>query len=365
MDVQSVVVTGIGLMSPLGAGRDIGWKKLLDGVSGVRAGAAVCPLSGSREPRAVQLALAAAEEAAREAGLPAGPRLGERWGCSVSASKPIVSEGLRWLPPEEVPFAVARRFGVCGPVLNVSSACATGLHSVMTAAGWIREGRCDAVLAGSAESSLHPLYLAGFSQMGVLSTRGTVRPFDRDRDGFVVGEGAAVFVLEREEPALRRGAEIYGRIAGWDFSCDASHAVRFNSGGDRIAASLARALGRAGVSPRNVDYLNAHGTATLMNDELEVRALKAVFGGASVPPVSSTKGATGHLLGATGAVELAFCLLALKTGRLPPTVNLSHPIAREFDFVPNKGRPARLSTAVSLSFGFGGAIGAMVVQNPC
>jgi 3-oxoacyl-[acyl-carrier-protein] synthase II len=228
--------------------------------------------------------------------------------------------------------------------MNLSSACATGLQSVMAAAEWLREGRCDAVLAGASESSLHPLYLSGFSRMGVLSGTGRVRPFDSGRDGFVIGEGAAVFVLERESAARARAARVYGALAGWDFSSDASHATRFNSGGEKIAASLTRALGRAGEGPEAVDYLSAHGTATPANDPLEVQALRRVFGGLR-PRVSSTKAATGHLLGRA----------------LPPTLNLADPLAGDIDFLPKPlVRPSRV--AATLSFGFGGSLAAAVVR---
>jgi 3-oxoacyl-[acyl-carrier-protein] synthase II len=384
--MPGVVVTGIGLVTPLGADRESSWKRLSAGESGVVDGEARAPLAADGPPRAVQLALAAAREALADAGGPAGP-LGERWGCLVSCSKPLpphpsfrrplplsgrgedesfpllLGEGAgegTFLWPDIVPSTVARSFGVTGPVMNLSSACATGLQSVMAAAEWLREGRCDAVLAGASESSLHPLYLSGFSRMGVLSGTGRVRPFDSGRDGFVIGEGAAVFVLERESAARARAARVYGALAGWDFSSDASHATRFNSGGEKIAASLTRALGRAGEGPEAVDYLSAHGTATPANDPLEVQALRRVFGGLR-PRVSSTKAATGHLLGATGAAELAFCLLALRDGVLPPTLNLADPLAGDIDFLPKPlVRPSRV--AATLSFGFGGSLAAAVVR---
>jgi 3-oxoacyl-[acyl-carrier-protein] synthase II len=361
--LRRAVVTGIGLATPLGRDRESSWNALLAGESGVREGRGECPLSPSSAPRAVQLALAAAREATADASSEDTP-LGERWGCSVSCSKPMLTrsaEGRPWSfeRPGVVPATLAARFGVAGPVLNLASACATGLHSAMIAAEWIREGRCDAVLAGASESSLHPLYVSGFHQMGVLSRKGRVRPFDRDRDGFVIGEGAAVFVIEERERARLRGARIYGELLGWDFSCDGSHATRFNSHGQRISRSLERALSRANFSPQDVGYLNAHGTATVLNDDLETQALSRVFHRSS-PLISSTKGATGHLLGATGAVELAFCLLALRDKKAPPTLNLSNPIA-DFDFVSGKPRRLESDCAATVSFGFGGALGSLVL----
>jgi 3-oxoacyl-[acyl-carrier-protein] synthase II len=244
--------------------------------------------------------------------------------------------------------------------MNLSSACATGLQSVMAGAEWVREGRCDFVLAGAAESSLHPLFTSAFEQLGVLSNSGRPRPFDKGRDGFLMGEGAAVFLLESRASAVRRDAKIYGTLLGWDFACDAHHATRFNSNGARIAGSLERALARAGVSAGDVGYVNAHGTGTALNDRLEALALTAVFGGRGAA-VSSTKAATGHLLGAAGAVELAFTFLALRDGILPPTLNLSDPETADLDFIPETSRARAVRAAAALSFGFGGSIAAAVV----
>ncbi len=364
-ELRRVVVTGLGLITPLGSGRESSWSALAAGESGVlpsaagRAASAPAAVPFSKDPRAVRFALSAAEEALLDAGF-SGP-LGERGGVLVSCSKPLL-HGDGVLPPETVPHAVACEFGAEGPVMNLSSACATGVQSVMAAAGWIREGRCDRALAGASESSLHPLYLAGFEKMGVLSETGRVRPFDRRRDGFVMGEGAGVFHLETLDAARRRGAPIYGELTGWDFACDAHHAARFNSNGRRMADTLSRALRRSGLSPEDLDHVNAHGTATLLNDALETQALLSLFGGEKRPLVSSTKGATGHLLGATGAVELAFCLLALRDGRVPPTLNLEEPETDRLDFVPARSRAAAVRRAASLSFGFGGSLAAVVVE---
>lgn len=356
---EDIVVTGIGMVTPLGAGRETSWRGVLSGNSAVEKGGARAPLTADSQPRTVQLALTAAQEALTDAGLQP-PSLGERWGCVVSASKPIIS-GTDFLQPDRVPQILAQTFGVQGPVMNLSAACATGVQSAMVGAEWLKEGRCDAVLCGAAESSLEPLYQAGFEQMGVLSKEGRVRPFDRGRDGFVIGEGAAVFVLERASGARDRGAPSYGFLRGWDFSCDAHHATRFNSNGAKIARGLARAMDRAGVAAAQVGYVNAHGTATPLNDRLEAQALTVIFSGTDVS-VSSTKGATGHLLGATGAVELAFTLLALRDGRLPPTLHLQAPETKALDFVPGRAQAKHLAHAATVSFGFGGAIGALVAE---
>jgi len=365
---QRVVVTGIGLETPLGEGREITWRRLCDGETGIVGGRAVVPVEDTEVHRALHFALLAAEEAVDEAKV-LRFITGERAGCIVSSSKPLLSEahenkdGLSYLEPNSVPRAVARYLEMTGPQLNVTSACATGLHSVMVGAEWIREGRCDVVLAGASESSLHPLYQAGFSQMGVLSPSGCVRPFDRQRNGFVLGEGAAVLCLESLQHVRERGAKYYGELLGWDISSDGEHAFRFNSNGERIARSLRRALQRGGVSTDVVDYINAHGTATPLNDRLEVQALLSVFNDKRRVRVSSTNAATGHLLGATGAVELAFCLLAMRDEIAPPTLNLDSPETDLLDFLPNRAKPCFVDYASTLSFGFGGAIASMVAGN--
>lgn len=358
------VVTGIGLVCPLGADRERGWSVVRDGGRATfSADGARAPLEANDQARTIQLALRAAHEAWADSGLQAVDP--DRVSCVVSSSKPIfLSAGpLALAGPERVACEVAKRFGAQGVVMNVASACATGAHSLLTAADWVREGRADVVLAGAAESALHPLYLAGFQQMGVLSKQGIVRPFDRARDGFVVGEGAAVFVVEPLDQARDRGADLYGEILGGNFSSDAHHATRFNSQGRTMAACLRKALDQAGLSTDDVDYVNAHGTATALNDSLETQALVSLFP-VNPPPVSSTKGATGHLLGATGAVEIAFCFLALRDKTIPPTLNLENPETDRLDFVPHQGRPAEVDRVASLSFGFGGALSSVVVGVP-
>ncbi len=361
--MRRVVVTGVGLVSPLGPDRESGWRALVDGSSATDPEGGRAPLIDDGGPRAVTLALAAAGEAWRNAGLKDAAGIGgERLGCLVSSSKPLppTAPGGPWRAPDEVPTAVARALGAEGPVMNLAAACATGAQSLLAAAGWIAEGRADVVLAGAAESALHPLYRAGFAQMGVLSKAGRVRSFDRDRDGFMMGEGAAVFVLESVDSAAARGARIWAEVLGGDFSSDAHHATRFNGNGERMTACLRRALTRAGLTADDLDYVNAHGTATLLNDALESQALRRLFPRGTTP-VSSTKGATGHLLGATGAVEISFTLLALRDGVLPPTLHLEHPVVPDMDFVPNRARPANLRRAASVSYGFGGALSAVVL----
>jgi 3-oxoacyl-[acyl-carrier-protein] synthase II len=355
-----VAVTGIGLVTPLGPDRELSWKSLLAGNCAAAPGGAWAPFDELPEPRALRFAKDAAGEALLDAGVDVP--LGERTGILVSCSKPLMDSPLI-LPGDSVPHVVAWETGAGGPVMNLSAACATGAQSVMAAAEWILEGRCDAALAGAAEASLLPLYVAGFQRMGVLSPSGVVRPFDRRRDGFIMGEGAGVLYLERESSARRRGAHIYGLLSGWHFGCDATDAVRMNGGGRWMAGSLAGALRRAGWDREDLDYVNAHGTATRLNDGLETLALESVYDGAGRRPlVSSTKGATGHLLGATGAIELAFCLLAMRDGRVPPTLHLDQPESSRFDFVPNTSRTTRVRRSASLSFGFGGSLAAVVME---
>lgn len=357
-----MVVTGIGLVTPLGPDRELSWRSLLAGNCAALPGGAWAPFDDLPEPRALRFAKDAAGEALRDAGVEVP--LGERTGVLVSCSKPLMDSPLL-LPPDSVPHVVAWETGAGGPVMNLSAACATGAQSVMAAAEWILEGRCDAALAGASEASLLPLYVAGFQRMGVLSAGGVVRPFDRRRDGFIIGEGAGVFYLEKESSARRRGARMYGVLAGWHFGCDPTGAVRMNGGGRRMAGALSGALRRAGRAPVDVDYVNAHGTATRLNDGLEVLALEAVFKDAARRPlVSATKGATGHLLGATGAVELAFCLLAMRDDRVPPTLHLEEPETPGFDFVPDGSKSAAVKCAASLSWGFGGALAAVVMEKP-
>jgi 3-oxoacyl-[acyl-carrier-protein] synthase II len=311
-------------------------------------------------PRALRLVRMAAAEAFRDAGLSASPD--ERTAVLVSGSKPILG-GPFPLPPETVVYEAARAVKATGPVMNVSAACATGIHSLAAAVGWIQSGRCDAVFAGAAESSFHPLYEAGFRRMGVLSRSGWTRPFDRDRDGFIMGEGAGVLYVETLDSAVRRGAKIYAEVTGWALGSDAHHPTRFNGNGRRMADTLGGALRRAGRRLEDIDYINAHGTATRLNDELESAALEGLYRGISRRPlVSSTKGATGHLLGAAGAVEIGFTLLAIRDGCVPPTVGLENPQSDAFDFVPARARETPVRRAASLSFGFGGTLAAVILE---
>jgi 3-oxoacyl-[acyl-carrier-protein] synthase II len=254
---------------------------------------------------------------------------------------------------------ISIRLGAKGINYAPVSACATGTHSIGEAGEAIRRGDADVVIAGGFDCGVTPLGLAGFSAARSLSTRnddpqGASRPFDADRDGFVMGEGGAVLVLEELEHARSRGARIYGELAGYGASADAYHLTAPDPSGDGARRAMQQALDSAGVSPSAVDYINAHGTSTGLGDAAETGAIKQVFG-ADAPPVSSTKSMTGHLLGGAGSLEAAICLLAMRYGVLPPTINYTTPDPEcDLDYVPNIAREAVLRSALSNSFGFGG-----------
>ncbi len=278
-----------------------------------------------------------------------------------------INEGERGVSPLFVPMmmpnaaagVVAMRLGALGPGWSVASACATGAHAIGEATRLIQRGDVDAVVAGGTEAALTGLCLAAFKRMGATSKVGRSCPFDARRDGFVMGEGAGVFVLEREEHAKARGATILGRVAGYGATNDAFHITQPDPEGRGAVAAMKLALADADASPGDVGYLNAHGTSTPLNDKAEAGAVRAVFDGSS-PPVSSTKSQIGHLLGAAGAVEAVATLGAIQRGVLPPTINFEEPDPEiDLDVVPDGPREAPgLELALSNSFGFGG-------QNAC
>jgi 3-oxoacyl-[acyl-carrier-protein] synthase II len=256
---------------------------------------------------------------------------------------------------------VAIAFGMRGPNLGLSSACASGTNAIGEAAEVIRRSAAEVMLAGGAEAAILPLPMAGFNSMGALSTRNDApqaasRPFDKDRDGFVAGEGAAVLVLESEAHALKRGARIYGEVLGYGSTNDAHHISAPLENGEGAVACMLQALAQARLAPGRIDYLNAHGTSTPLNDKSETAAVKTVFGEhARALPISSTKSMTGHLLGAAGGLEAVFCVYALQAGCLPPTINYQTPDPEcDLDYVPNTARQAPVQVVMSNSFGFGG-----------
>jgi 3-oxoacyl-[acyl-carrier-protein] synthase II len=259
------------------------------------------------------------------------------------------------------PGHIAMRYGAKGPNITTTTACAASSHAIGEALRAIRSGICDVVIAGGAEATITPLGLGGFCSMKALSTRNDApeaasRPFDKDRDGFVMGEGSAILILEELEFARKRGAKIYGELLGYGASADAHHVTAPAPGGEGAVRAMAAALADGGVAPGALDYINAHGTSTPYNDLFETMAIKTVFGDrAKRIAISSTKSMTGHLLGAAGAIEAMFCVLALQEGVIPPTINYTTPDPEcDLDYVPNAARRQAIRYALSNSFGFGG-----------
>ncbi|RMD87941.1 MAG: beta-ketoacyl-[acyl-carrier-protein] synthase II, partial [Candidatus Dadabacteria bacterium] len=266
------------------------------------------------------------------------------------------------------PGNIAIRYGLKGVNFTVTSACTSATHAIGESYRMIKEGVQDLILTGGSESTITPIGVGGFCSMKALSTRNdepekASRPFDRDRDGFVLSEGATILVLEPLETAEKRGADIYCEITGYGASCDAFHITAPPETGEGAALCMKNAIDSAGLSPTDITYINAHGTSTPANDPIETRAIKEVFGSYAKEGlmVSSTKSMTGHLLGAAGAIEAAFCCLAIRTGIVPPTINLDNPDEEcDLDYVPLKARNAKVEHALSNSFGFGGTNGALI-----
>ena len=287
----------------------------------------------------------------------------ERVGCTVSASKPLF-EGEAVLAPDLINDEVCEHFGITGERRNVVAACATGAYAAALGASWIEQGLCDVVLTGSVEPPAHPLIEAGFRRMGVVSSEKEMRPFDLNRSGFVLGSGAGVIVLESRQHAARRGAPVLAELSGWGWGADTHSAVAFNSNGERIAQVIRQAFKRGGLSPEQIRHVNAHGTATRLNDWIETQALMKAFGDhAEQLMISGTKSSTGHLLGAAGSVELVLTVQALQHQFVPPTRHLEAQDTNcRLDYTPQQGHTATLDHALSLSFGFGGPIGALIVS---
>lgn len=273
---------------------------------------------------------------------------------------PWVQSGENWPFPDGEARQIAKIARAQGPILCPVAACASGAHALALGAGLIEAGRAEVVLAGASEPPQPEIILAAYRNMGALSKSGVMRPFDVRRDGFVPASGGALFVLESEAHARARNAQIYGFLSGYSLRCDAHHMTSMHPGGDGIARAIEDALQKAGHP--QIDYINAHGTATI-NDAIEARAIRAVFG--DKVPISSTKALTGHLLGAAGAVEAAICLLAMRNGLAPPTLNLDQPDeALGLDCIPLHPRPMAMNAVLSLNYGFGGQIGALIFEKP-
>ncbi len=407
MSNRRVVVTGTGLITALGTGTEKNWQAMLAGKSGIgpitrfdvakldtRFAGEVKDFEpeqfiDKREVRRMDLfaqyAVAAAEMAMRDSGLPIGPdkphgyqqeRVGVIVGSGIGGiasleeqHKKGLEKGFDRLSPffiiqmiiNMAPGLISIRYGAKGPNWSPVSACATSAHAIGEAWKSIRLGECDAVIAGGAEAAITPLGMGGFSVMKALSTHndnpaGASRPFDKDRDGFVMGEGAGIIILEELESAKKRGANILAELVGYGANSDANHVTAPAPEGEGAARCMRLALASSGINPEEVGYINAHGTSTPYNDANESKAIKAVFGAhAKKVAVSSTKSMTGHMLGAAGGAEAVVSVLALLRGVLPPTINYTTPDPDcDLDYVPNQPREIRVEAAMSNSFGFGG-----------
>jgi 3-oxoacyl-[acyl-carrier-protein] synthase II len=405
------VVTGVGLVTPVGIGTEETWQALLRGTSGIAtitrfdAASYATRFAGevkgfdpirwmsARDAKAsmvdpfIQYALAAGVMAMAETGLVLDGELAERTGCFVGSGmggvttieathRALLAKGPRhafspfFVPQIAINLAAGQlsiRLGAKGPCLSQVSACSSGAHSVGDAFRVIQRGEADVMICGGSEAIVTPLGLGGFAAMRALSTRNEApaiacRPFDLDRDGFVIGEGAGILVLEEMELARRRGARIYAECKGYAANADAYHITAPPPEGEGAQRCMRAALADARLAATDIDYLNAHGTSTKMNDAIETLAIKKVFGEhARRLMISSTKSMTGHLIGAAGVVEAAVCVLALARGQIPPTINYTTPDPDcDLDYVPNTAREVPVRNALTNSFGFGGTNACLV-----
>ena len=407
---RRVVVTGMGMVTPLGTGVEKSWNSLIQGKSGVgritkfdstgfdtQIAAEVKDFApenfiDKKEARRmdifIQYAMAAAIMAMEDAQLKITPENAERVGVVVGAGlgglstiesfhKVLLEKGPGRISPffipmlivNEAPGQISMRFGAKGPNSSVVTACATGNHNIGDAWKIIQRGDADAILAGGVESTITPLAVSGFNAMKALSTRNSEperasRPFDKDRDGFVMGEGSGIILLEEMEQALKRGAKIYAEIVGYGLTGDAYHITAPAPDGEGAARCMAMAIRDAGIRPEEVDYINAHGTSTDYNDLYETIAIKTVFKEhARKVPISSTKSMTGHLLGGAGGVESIITILTMTRGVIPPTINYETPDPNcDLDYVPNVARQAEVRVALSNSFGFGGTNAVLIFR---
>jgi len=410
-EMRRVVITGLGLVSPLGTGVEKSWNGALEGRSGIReitrfdASGYPVRIAGEVpdfEPTVaiekkevkkmdlfIQYAIVAAMMAFEDSGFKVTEENAERVGVYIGSGigglpaiehwhTVLKEKGPDRVTPFFIPMVlinlasghVSIKTGARGPNSCAVTACATGTHSIGDAFKLIQGGSADCMIAGGTESVICPLCIAGFNSMKALSTcsnhapHRASRPFDKGRDGFVVGEGSGIVVLEELESAKERGAKIYAEVSGYAMNSDAFHMTTPSPDGVGAARCINLALKDAKINPEAVDYINAHGTSTYYNDLYETMAIKRVFGAhAKKLAVSSTKSMTGHLLGAAGGVEAVFTALALKEGRLPPTINYDTPDeACDLDYVPNTARDASVNVAVSNSFGFGGTNAVLVLK---
>jgi 3-oxoacyl-[acyl-carrier-protein] synthase II len=424
--MRRVVVTGIGLLTPLGQGRELSWKAILAGKSGAgrisgfdpaeyacqvacevpridgRGGGGadvegafdpdktMAPKDQRRVDDFILYAMAAADEAVADSGwVPETDEDKERTGVIIGSgigglgtiertSVELHLKGPRRISPFFIPSAlinlasgqVSIRYGFKGPNHSVVTACATGAHAVGDATRLIKYGDADVMIAGGAEAAICPVGVAGFIACRAMSTgfnetpEKASRPYDKDRDGFVMGEGAGVLVLEEYEHAKARGAKIYCEVVGYGLAGDAYHITAPADDGDGGFRAMRAAIKDAGIQASDIDYVNAHGTSTPLGDEIELGAVTRLMGNAAQGlTMSSTKSATGHLLGAAGAIEAAFTALAIRDQIAPPTINLDNPsVETEIDLVPNKAKPMAINVALSNSFGFGGTNASVIFK---
>ncbi len=407
---RRVVVTGMGMVTPLGIGVEENWEAACRGKSGIRriekfdASSFPCQIAGEvwgfrsedfmdkqqvrRFDVFVHYAVASARMAMEDSGLRIHEKNAHRVGCVTGSGlgglamlehyhQVLLEKGPRRVSPFFIPGIIANmapgqiaiEFGARGPNLSVETACAASTHAVGESFRLIREGVADAMITGGSEAVITPLALAGFCSMKALSVRNddperASRPFDLDRDGFIMGEGSGILVLEELQGALERGAHIYAEVVGYGLSSDAYHVSAPDPEGLGAIQCMDMAIRDAGLSPEDIDYINAHGTSTKLNDDSETRAVKAVFGDHAYRlPISSTKSMTGHLLGGAGGVEAIFTTLTIKHGIMPPTINYETPDPNcDLDYVPNAARKGDIKRALSNSFGFGGTNATLLFQ---
>ena len=406
---RRVVITGIGIVSPLGLDAPATWDALISGRSGIGpitkfdASAYSCRIAGEvrgfdpetymdrKEARKmdtfIHYAVAATREAVADSGFVIGPANADRVGVYIGSGigglpllerqhRELLERGPRRISPFFIPGMILNLasgqvsilHGAKGPNLAVATACATGTHAIGEAARLVREGLAEAMIAGGAEAVVCPLAVGGFCSMKALSSRNdeperASRPFDAERDGFVMGEGAGIVVLEEREAALARGARVYAEVAGYGMSGDAFHISAPSEDGEGAVRAMAAALADAGMSPDRIDYINAHGTSTPAGDRAETIAVKTLFGShARSLAFASTKSMTGHLLGAAGGLETAVSALAVLHDAIPPTINQTTPDPEcDLDSVPNRARRTNVGAALNNSFGFGGTNASLVL----
>jgi 3-oxoacyl-[acyl-carrier-protein] synthase II len=374
--MEPIVITGIGLITPLGRHRDTLFQRLFTGRSAVRPSpfpqapffAPVDVELETRYDRSIEMAIACARDALADAG-PSFSR-DERTAVYISSTKggmnslgkTAAPDFLANLMADSASRAAAQELGIKGPCFNVVAACATGIFAISSAMRAMEAGECDRAVVGVAESALTELVLSGFAQMGVLTQKG-MRPFRKERDGFAPAEGAAVFTLEKEKAAMERGAALHGRITGCAIKTDEENAVRFDTSGRPIRGAILAALENAKLRPEDIDAVCVHGTATQNNDLCEASGIKSALGGVGAQvECFGVKPSLGHALGASAAVELAVCLLALQSGRLPPTLGQGAMDPACALNISGHGKPVLLRRILSLNFGFGGHIGAIIVE---